>query len=113
VLRLAREPPPTMLEKLAYGAPNGAGWIRRGENSGRCYVSLSPAAPGGYAPQTQRWSQPQVTADGLRPSLLTDRNVVQPSARARRHRARHEHAAPFIGMAITRCGINFACLMLA
>ena len=45
--KLAREPPPTMLEKLAYGAPNGAGWIRRGENSGRCYVSLSPAAPGG------------------------------------------------------------------
>jgi uncharacterized protein (DUF736 family) len=35
-----------MLEKLAYGAPNGAGWIRRGENSGRCYVSLSPGSRG-------------------------------------------------------------------
>jgi hypothetical protein len=33
-------------------------------------------------------------------SSLLDRDVVQPSACARRHRARHQHAATFKGMAI-------------
>jgi hypothetical protein len=55
-----------MLEKLAY-APDDAGWIRRGDNSGGMELCEPVAGnPRVRAAQTQRRFQRQVTADGSR-----------------------------------------------